>query len=362
MIELSDAAASVLTRSFRRYVRAESWLGEQLLAEDIPISAGAEQVDRALSVPERVTLQVPLRDRGTSWAPVDDDSPLAANGQRLRVELGVGIGHGAIEWLTRGWFVIHSAKPQGAAVDVELRGLLQLVDEARLVSPYQPSGTLGSTVRGLVEPALTVAFDTGLTDRAVPAGMNIDEDRLAGVYSVLDAWGADARVTEEGWLEVGPAADPTEAVLDLTDGAGGTVVDVAGESTREGAVNAVVARGTDSAGNQVQGVAYDTSGGPKQYGGDFNPLPVPEFFESPLLTTVAQAQLAARTRLARKLRAVARTFEVACVPHPALQAGDLVTLTSGRLGLQAQPCVVERLTLPYLPGGGAMQLAVRTVA
>jgi hypothetical protein len=350
MISLSDAAAGVLTGSHLYHVRVQSWLGGDLLADNIPVVAGGEEVDRTLRVPERVSLAVPRLDAGTSYAPTADTSPLAATGQRLSVLLGVGLGNGAIEWFERGNFVITDSRADGDMVSVEAAGLLWLIDEARLASPYQPSGTLASTLRGLLEPALTVVVDAGLTDRSAPSGINWDEDRLGAVLELLTAWPADAYVTEAGYLSVVPATDSTTSVLALTDGTGGTVMRWSGQSSREGAYSAVVARGTAGDGGQVQGVAYDTSAGSLRYGGPFNPLPVPYFYASPLLTTVAQCQAAAASRLATLRRSSARRITATMVTHPGLQVGDAVTATSQALGLTDQLCIVETLSLPYVPG------------
>lgn len=358
MIPLTQEAASVLTRSYGLRLSVESWLGDQLLADDIPVDAGSEEVDRSLRVPERVTLTVPRYDRGVGWSPTSDDHPLAANGQRLRVQVGIALDGGRVEWLQRGWFVVEETTADRDSVSVTAVGLLALIDEARLVSPYQPSGTIASTLRGLVEPALTVTYDAALVDRAVPSGINFDEDRLAALMELLDAWGADAYVTEDGYLSVVPAVQAAVPVLSLTDGVGGTVIEAIGSSTREGAYNVVVARGTASDGGQVQGVAYDALG-PKRFGGDFNPLPVPYYYSSPLLTTVAQAASAAQTVLARMRRTTSREFTVRTVPHPGLQVGDVVSLTVG--GDTALPCSVEALTLPYTADGGAQTLRVRSL-
>jgi hypothetical protein len=358
MITASDTLASVLQRSFTYRVRVQSWLGDTLLSDDVPVSAGREEVDRSLRIPERVTLTVPRRKNGIDWTPIADDHPLAANGQRLHVELGVDIGGGQTEWLPRGWFVIQDSDTDDDSVTVNAVGLLTLVDEARLVSPFQPSGTLASTLRGLIEPALTVVVDAALTDRAVPANINYDEDRLQAALDLIDAWPADAYVTEDGYLSVIPADQSLTPVLTLTDGTGGTVITATGSSTRDGGYNAVVARGTASDGTQVQGVAYLATG-PKTYGGQFNPLPVPFFYSSPLLTTVAQCNAAARTVLARLARTSSQAFTVTMVPDPRVQAGDVVSITADPYtGLL---CSVEALSLPYTAAEGAMTLTVRRV-
>lgn len=360
MIELSAAALSVLGRSFRYYVRVESWLADQLLSDDVPVDQGYEENDATLRIPERVTLTVPRLYRGETWSPVGDDHPLAANGQRLRVQLGIGLASGQIEWFNRGWFLIQDVDPQGVdSITVQGVGLLTYIDEARLVSPLQPTGTLASTLRDLVEPALTVDLDPALVDRSVPASINYDDDRLGAVLQLFDAWPATAVINPDGYLALTVPADDATPVLSVTDQSGGTAIAILGSSSRDGAANAVVARGTATDGGQVQGVAYDYGTGPKAIGGPFNPLPVPEFFESPLLTTVAQCQAAARTRLARRVRQTARAFTVDMVPHPALLPGDVVAITTADVA--ALPCRIESMRLPYRGSGGSHTMVVREV-
>jgi hypothetical protein len=354
---MSATATALLTGSYTSHVRAESWYGGTLLATDIPIASGGEQRDRSLKVPERVVLSVPRIDGGTDWTPSENDSPLAANGQRLRVELGVQIGINKIEWLQRGWFVIQRSQIEGDTIAVECRGLLHLIDEARLVSPYQPTGTVLSTLRGLIEPALTV-LNSGVTDRAVPADVNFDEDRLGAVSEILDAWPADGQVNPQGLFEIRPSADDgTVPVLSLAEETG-TVVETAGASTREGSWTVVVARGTASDGGAVQGIAY-LSTGPKAYNGLFNPLPVPYFFSSPLLTSPTLAGAAAQTVMLRLARKAARLLEVELVPHPGLLLGDVVSLTSR---VYTGNAVIEQLDLPYVAQGGSMRLLVRCLS
>lgn len=358
MISLSNEATSILTRSFKYRVRVESWLGAELLSDDVPVDSGFEETDRSSNVPEYITLTLPRIERGYNWSPTTDDHPLAANGQRLRVQLGIDLANGEVEWFTRGWFVVKSTTTEDDTVTVVAVGLLWLVQEARLVSPYQPTGTLFSTLRGLIEPALTVIKDAGLTDRSVPSDINYDEDRLAAITELLDAWSADAWVTEEGYLYVAPMGPSMTPVLSLTNEVGGTIITASGNSTRDDAYNVVVARGTASDGAQVQGVAYDYTG-PKRSGGPFNPLPVPYYFPSPLLTTVAQCNAAAQTVMSRLRRSTSKEFTVEMIPNPALQAGDTVSVTTDDFsGL----CVVEALGLPYTAGGGSQTLTVRSLS
>ncbi|AVV46470.1 hypothetical protein C6376_41440 [Streptomyces sp. P3] len=357
MLDMSDEALSIVQRSFTMKIRADAWLNGELVAADIPVAAGSEDRDRSLAVPERVTLTVPRRDRGITWDPsIDPEHPLAAYGQQLRISYGVDVG-GGFEWIDRGWFLITDSGVDGDTVSVTAEGLLTLIDEAKFVGPFQPSGTFVSTVRSLVEPALTAVFDGSLIDRAIPLGMQWDGDRMAALTEVLDAWPAVAEVTADGHLLVELLTDGGTPVLDITDGQGGTVIRWSGDTSRDGAFNVVVAEGEDSTGSQVQGVAYDTDGSsPFRAGGPFSPLPVPTRVSSPLLTTVAQCRAAASARLQTLRRTAFRKLKATLVPHPGIVTGDVVSVTGA--GLTARACVVEGLSLPYTPGSMSLTLRV----
>lgn len=360
MIDISDVATTGLLRGNQvRYLRVESWYDDQLLDDDIPVQAGIEDVDRRSNVPERVTLTVSRVAKRTfdgqryDYTPGETLSPLAANGQMLRVIVGVGTGFSNVEWLTRGWYVVTESEADGDEVRVETAGLLWKIQEARLVNPFQPTGTFKSTIQKLVEPALTVEFDTVLSDRAVPSSVQYDDDRLEALAETLAAWPAVAEVTSEGFLYVTTADDPADVSVALSTTTGGTVIQKVGKSTRDGVYNAVVAQGTTTDGGLVRGVAYDTTG-PKRNGGPFNELPVPLFFDSPLIQTQSQANAAAASRLQTLKRSTSLEYDVRMVPHPALQAGDRITV-------DGVPYIIEQLSLPLTAGGGEQKLRVRTV-
>lgn len=360
MLTVPDLVTTALAgAAVYRTCKVESWRGGTLLAASVPVQSASEEGDRSNErLPQRVTFTVPRRADGVDWSPGSEvGHPLAANGQQLHVKLGVGTLGGQVEYFQRGVFVINDTSVDGDTVTVEALSLLALVDEARLVSPFQPTGTLGSTLRGLIEPGLTVDLTAAPSDRSVPTGVNYDEDRLGAVRELLDAWAADGVVTEDGYLRVVPAADDLTPVVTLTDGVGGTVVRANGSSSRDGGFNAVVARGTASDGGQVQGVTYDTTSN-HAYGTAWSPYPVPYFFASPLLTTIDQCTQAARTVLARLKRTAGATFAVEMRPDPRLQLGDAVQVDFGDF---SGVCSIEGQTLPYFGGTGSHLLTVREV-
>ena len=375
MITVSEVLAGMLAgSSFQVHSRLTSWWDGEPISEDIPAVDVSETADATLRVPERLTFRVPVvDDRGLSWVPTRYDSPLGTYGQRIVAQVGVSVGSSNVEWLNRGTFLIESADKEGDAISVECLGLKQLLDEARFPNEYQPktNATLGSILRALIEPGLTVDLDEAPTDRVAPSSITYSDNRLDNVHSVLDAWPAHAAVTSEGHFEVtDPLEDPelADVVFHLTDGAGGTAMQLNTSITRDGAINGVVARGQypDSAGakagQEIVYTAYDNvQTSPYRIGGPFSPYLVPFEYASPLMTTAAMVQLAAKTRLRNLRRAASRTVKLTAVPHPALKLHDPVSLTSDRLALSDAVGRIEALGLPHDAGGGDMELTVRLV-
>lgn len=361
MISVSDSARAIIdSGTFTYHTAVSSWLGGELLAENIPVADGGEEGFREDRVPERIVFSVPRRDRGYNWMPLAEDDPLSSNGQIIKVSHGVGIGPDGIEWFQRGEYVLLSAEEDGDLIRVTAANKLYLVLEAGFVGLFQPSGTIVSTLRALIEPAVSADLDMAPADRSATVNPANWSDRLDGVYELLDAWPALPFMNEQGYLEILPDTTPTVAVKAFTDARGGTMIRAVGSSSREGGFNVVVATGTAADGGEVRGQAYVTSG-PWTYGsGLANPLPVVFGYSSPLLTTQDQCAAAAQTVLARKMRqAVLRRFTVTCQIDPTLQLGDPVSITNDEV--TDLLCTVERLSLPYTASGPMTLQVVSTV-
>lgn len=360
MLDVSALVLSQFRSSYTTRLRVTSWLDDESLG-DVPASSGSLDIDRSMSVPETISFSVPRLDRGVSYDPIGNDHPLSTYGQQVNVQLGVGVVDD-VEWLNLGWYLLTESSADGDTISVQASGLLKLIDEARFLAPFQPTGTFTDTVQSLIEPAITVVFDPALVDRNTPISMQWDEDRLGALGEVLDAWPAEAEVTEDGFLYVHTPIDYSTGttVWDFTeDPDTGTVTQWQGSTTRDGAFNCVVARGEDPNGQQIQGVVYDTDPtSSTRYGGDFSPLPVPFMYYSPLLTTLAQCRLAANTIMARKRRQASRKLSINTIPNPALRPGDIVTVTSLEKGLDNTRATLESFSLPLNPGGGDERIEV----
>lgn len=307
-----------------------SYLGGELLADDIPVVEATLAVDGGSQVPERLTLTVPARHAGTSWVPAATGDPLSHHGQRLAVAYVLPRRTGDVA-LPLGWFVVQSWQLDNDTVTVEAMGLLQVAADSRLLAPTSPAAgaTLGSEFRRLLPPRLPYLI-TDLTDRAAPRSLAWDEDRLGALHEIADAWPAQLRVDSDGVLRLRPElpATPGAPVLTWADGEQGTVVEAPVGGTRDQVYNAVVVRSenTDDPDRPpVQATAYDADPASPTYW--FGPYgQVPRFASSPLVTTAAQCHAMA-TKLLRQSLRPSRTRIVRAVPDPRVELDDVVQVS-----------------------------------
>ena len=309
---------------------ASWWLG-QVIALEVPVMSGKVTWDSTRTVHGSLTLTVPrfaavvdvdgIR-RQIDWLPPGTDAghPLERFGQELSAAIAVGSPLRPEQFITQiGRFPIQQTSEQdGDTLQVDASSRFQIIVDAGLTVPVAPraDGTLASEFRRLLPDGFSVIIDPALVDRRVPTSLEWADDRMAALQSIADAWPARMREDTDGNVVLLPPLPATVTPdLTLTDGEAGTVVGAPRSTTRAGTYNQVVARGEqdgeDTGRPPVQAVAQMTTG----------PLavdtynPVTAYYSSPLLTTVAQCQAAADTRLANLLRP-ARTITMTHVPDP----------------------------------------------
>lgn len=324
----------VLAGAYRWTPQVSSWLGGDLLADEVPVVSGRLSVDVAQQIPERLTFTVPEWAGGVSWVPDSPRHPLAKFGQFVDVSVTVTSSVTGEEWQTRlGRFQVQAWTHDDVAgsVDVECVGLLQRPGDARFTTPQVPraGGTLGSEFVRLMVDGIPVLIDERLADRAVPTSFQWDEDRLGALYDLADAWPARIRMDEFGQCRVlPPLGDTPVPVLTFTDGIGGTLVSAPTEDTRDGVYNVVVARSSatdDPSRPPVQGQARVTAG-PFSADGPYGA--VVRFWSSPLATTKAQLDASAASLLADAIRPASQRV-VTCPPDPRVDVDDAVQVRTG---------------------------------
>jgi len=358
----TDGFDEVVRDSHVRAVVVESWRGGEQLADDVPVADGDLEVDDDSAVPGSLTITVPAgTDR--EWDPTGDPfHPLAPFGQRLYLAAGITYHNGTTELLPCGWYLITDAEPDplGTGIRVKAASLERLLEDDRIMSPLSPlaAGTLYSEAARLCGGK--IPFDdlpAGLVDRAVPSDLTWEESRLAALGRIGTAWPARFRVDDAGLMQaLLPIPDTLgPSVLTLATGSRGVVAEWSTSTSREDVWNLVFARGEEDTADkrQVFGSAYDNDPASPTY--IYGPFGRKAFeLSSPLLTTYAQCEKAAATRL-KRLQRRTRRATVSMVPDPRIQLDDVVTLDTPTVKGDGR---VAAIKLPLVPEGGPMGLVI----
>lgn len=354
-----EALAGTVTWS----CRVVSWLGSDVLADNVPVSGGSVSADTTQDVPEKLTMTVPRYaaphdgDDVFDWRPAEDDytHPLARYGQQLDVTIVVGSTATATVWeVPIGRYRITDwADDDAGKITVTAEGLLGLARDDLFTSPTSPAAgaTLVSEAQRIVPGGMTVAYDASLTDRACPASMAWSDSKLAALQEIATAWPALLRSDSYGGvLFNAPLPAVPVPVLFLTDGVGGTVVAAPRSDTRKDVYNRVIASSSNSGTADISAVA-DVTDGPLSVNGDYGVVAMK--WSSPLITSIDTAAASAATTLANNMRP-ALSIPVTMAPDPRVELDDPVQVT--RNGDQVWGYVIN-YQIP-LTTGDSMQLTV----
>lgn len=294
---------------------------------------------------------------GDSIIPRRPGDLLTPFGTRVEVELGLELLDGTISTVPYGTYEVASSRTRIEAsqrvVDVGLIDISDRVERYRFETPLTiASGTDLATMVNTV-----VTNRTGQNPGVSPTGATLGAARIFGldtgtspwseVLDVLDSFSRTAWYDRVGQIQIGSLVpDPNSAYpLDQLTSMS------ADYDTRP--PNVVVARGEDQEGTApVQAVAIDSDPSSPTYAGTgpgTSPYGrVTEFYASPLIKTLGQAQAAANTILSKNVGAGA-TYTLVRPYDPTISAGDVVSLEGSAL-------VVDAVTLDLI---GDTSLQVR---
>lgn len=351
MLDLSVEMVEALATSRRGdRVVAEVWYGGELVVPDLPIDRWSLDEDGSRDVRQQLSLSVLSEDGAlTPWSVGD---PLGVGGSEIQLSYIVeGAGP-----LARGRFRIVNSEPstrwrlqrlvtsQDAAgapatswerwsgqsiIPVQAEDLTKRIQLARFYGPEAvgvPDSVIGEVER-LVDGIVPVRV-LGVEDGKVPASLTYDRDRLAAVTALLRSLDAVGRMAADGVLEVVPAA-PGDPVWTILPGSQGVLVDVQHRMNVEDFPNVAVVEGKSQASDDgkvdrpLVAVRAETTG-PLRADGPHGP--VPAFLSSDVLDTQNKVEAAAVTRLRNQIAERTATLSVSCLPHPGLQAGDVVSI------------------------------------
>ena len=339
MLQRPKIPADALSSAFSWDARVDSWLGRTWLGQ-VPVKAGSVTWTTSQQVQGTLSLTVPRigaagqDEDSRDWTPLAPDSPLAAMGQVLHVQVTVASLVSTDRWdVPLGRFLITQWEVGATDIHITGKSLLQHLEDDRLTSPTVPysGGTLASELRRLVGGHMGVIVSDALTNRACPS-MSWGESRIDAVYELTDAWPARLREGPDGVLYVLP---PTPSITErpettLTDGEAGTVIGVTRQGSRNGIFNRIVARGQeqDDAGQPRFQAIVDQTTGPLRTSGPYGVIT--KFFSSPLITSKSAAFDSAVTMLATSVRPKT-TVPVTHAPNPTLTLDTPVELITANI-------------------------------
>lgn len=332
----------------RAFVVAAGQTGVEPTGTEITILGGNVILDATSAI--RSTLDISTD--GTGTFPDNADDSFAPYGNEIFIRRGLVFGGGSVEWVSLGYFRIHSVE-QDSAPNGPLRiagnDRMAGIVEARLldVVQYPATATYGDVVEELVQevyPWATIDWDD--TTDTDPIGRSIiaEEERYDFLNDLVTSVGKIWYWDHRGILVIKTAPDPEDAVWDVNAGEDGVLVNLARDLSREGVYNAV----------KASGEALDTEAPPSAVAVDNNPDSptywegsfgkVPRFYSSPFITTVGQAQSAANALLKQKL-GLPYSVEFRSVVNPALEPYDPVAVYGLELN-DYEVHVIETLTIP----------------
>lgn len=293
---------------------------------------------------------------GDRYLPTRPGDILTPFGTQVEVELGLELLDGSLATVPYGTFEIASSKTRTEAdqrvVEVGLIDVSDNVERYRFETPLTVAA--GTDLGAMINTVITNR--TGINPNVSLVGSTLGAARVFGldtgtapwseILNVLSSFSRVAWFNRVGAISVSSVTpDPASAYsLDLLTSIS------ADYDTRP--PNVIVARGEDQEGTPpVQAVAIDSDPSSPTYAGTgpgTSPYGrVTEYFTSPLLKTVGQAQAAANTILAQNVGAGA-TYTLVRPYDPTITAGDVVAVGGATL-------VVDAVTLD-LAGDTSLQV------
>lgn len=329
--------------AYQALVVAPGQSGVEPTGTEIPIVDGNVFLDAKAAI--FATLDLTTDGRGRFPDAASDD--LAPFGNEIFVRRGVEFGSGALEWVSLGYFRILSAEQRDAPDgEIQIMGQDRMagIIEADLLAPMQFTAvtTYGTVVDDLITevyPGATILWDDDTDGDPLGRALIAERSRFDFLDDLITSRGKVWHWDHRGYLVIKNVPDPRDVVWECDAGAGGVMVSMSRDLSREGVYNAVVASGDalDTTA-PAYGVAVDENpDSPTYWDGSFGK--VPRFYSSPFLTTDEQAATAAAALLQQNL-GLPYSVAFGQVPNPALEPHDPIAINPAPALTKVRPAVV----------------------
>jgi hypothetical protein len=341
----SDLADVLRSGSFDTQWVADAYYDGERRAVNLPISEPKFDDDASSLVQSTGSCTVLWTPEfADSLSPRFADDTLAPFGSELSVAALVTVGS-SIERVQMGWYRIDdvpSAEDQftqfgnreiviGSRVELSLQDRFRRVQKDRFDVPGSPPSRASVLTEAQRITGLQIVRE--VPDAAIPSSFAYEEERLDPLYDLVEIADAIPYMRPDGTLGQRPITwgSPVDTI---TDGPGGTLVDLKRAMSSDKVYNRVAVRSSSTDGaTQVLASAEITTGPLRARNADGSPSPygrVTYYYSSDFITTRAQAQAYADQTLPRvsSLRVAER--QVVELFNPLRQNGDVVTVRSSR--------------------------------
>jgi hypothetical protein len=350
MRTVTNVLTATVAASHQIAVEVDVMFDRAVIAEGLAVVGGEVTFDRGAQSLARcsVTFAEPTR------IPTQAGDLLTPFGYELFIKRGI-----PGELVALGVFPIQRSHVDGVSLVSSVSGMdrSQLVRDARFEDDYEvASGTNYATaIEALIDDGVTgLEYLFASTTHTTPLLVfEAQSDRWDAAQKMAGSIGCELFFDGLGRCVLRPEPDlsTTTPVLTIAEGAGGVLVAAEIELDRTTAYNKWIHSSINaSTGDVFTGSAVDDDpASPTYYDGPFRKKP--KFFASEFYASDAQCSAGAAADKARSI-GVARSLGFAMVPHPGLEAGDVVLVQRAALELD-EVHVIEELTLPLSPDGAA---------
>lgn len=319
---------------------------EPMGTTELSIISGDVRFDAKAQIRSTLSLEI----EGTDLFPRRASDRLAPFGTEIYARRGLDYGGGQIEYVGLGYYRIDAVE-QDEAPDGPIRisasdRMAGLID-ARLTSPEQfsPAWTYGEVVEFLVVNAYgfgEIEWDDATENEALGRTVLAEEDRWQFLDDLITSIGKIWYWDHRGILVIKDQPSATDPVWTCDSGAGGVLIQMSRDLSREGVYNGVVATSEafDAATPFRSLTVDDNPFSPTYWYGDFGRIP--RFYSSPFITNLGQAQRAAESLLTQNL-GLPYSVDFANVPNPALEPWDPILI---KLHGREEIHIIETLTVP----------------
>lgn len=395
MRELDEQTQEILlgSRSGDRLI-VYVWYDGQLAYQDaLPVDSWKLSYDDTRQI--KGTLSIDVHDDSGRLSPWLPDDALGVGGSQLQAIYEVGGG----TQVNMGWFRITENSPddlwklyriedlghneldsdvppdmreisvsQGSSIAVDAEELTVNIKRDRFIAPESPRGSsptvLGELARITADIVPLNVPDT-ITDKAISRSVIYERERLDAVEDLISRLDAGWRMNGNGELELYPLSDRASRWR-IAGGEGGALVRVSRKQSLDGLDNIFVSDGTKKATNSkgeqvdlpVRGIAM-VRHGPLGADGPHGRSTV--FRSSPLITSEAIAIADAQTFRDNTLARQTIDLTVTCLPNPALETGDYVTVAQPVLSGERVTLDGRIKTMELSGGAGTVDAMVLTV-